>query len=283
MRLMTVPWWLVSGSWVWEPSVLVGLALLAAGYSALVGPLRRRNLWGEPVSIGRQLCFYLGTFSVFIALISPLDVIADRMLFSAHMAQHMLLTYVAPPLWLIGLPGWTTALIGRAGWVGSVFDRLTRPALAFVLFNGTMWAWHVPALYDAALRTEWLHIVEHLLFMATAVLGWWPAIRKWPAASSLSPNLGRLLYLVLSMLPCTGLAALITFSTRPLYPFYVQSPWRWMMAVSPLLDQQVGGVLMWLPADMILMVTAMIAASRWLGEQMSGPHPWNPAATATVR
>lgn len=275
-------WWRDLGSWVWEPSVLIGLALIASGYAAVVGPLRRRFEWGEAVPIGRQLCFYLGTFAVFVALISPLDYIADRLLFSAHMAQHMLLTYVAPPLWLIGLPDWSTAWIGRAGWLGRAFDRVARPAPAFILFNGTMWAWHVPAFYDAALRSEWLHIVEHLLFMGTAVLGWWPALRKWPTASSLSPNLGRMMYLTLSMLPCTGLAALITFSPRPLYLFYVQSPWRWMLAVSPLFDQQVGGVLMWLPADMILMVTAMVAAYRWLGEQTSGPHEWTPAAPAPV-
>jgi cytochrome c oxidase assembly factor CtaG len=275
---MTMPWWLGLGRWVWEPSVLVGLFLLAAGYTALVGPLRQRYAWGEAVPFARQLCFYLGTFFVFVALISPLDDIADRLLFSAHMAQHMLITYVAPPLWLLGLPGWSTAWIGRAGRLGRLFDRLTRPVAAFILFNATMWVWHIPALYDAALRDERLHIVEHLLFMGTAVIAWWPVLQHWPAASALNANLGKMVYLILSMLPCTGLAALITFAPQPLYLFYMQSPWHWQLAVSPMLDQQVGGVVMWIPADMILMLPALVFGNRWLAGMTAGDYTPRPRA-----
>jgi putative membrane protein len=264
-----VLWWLGLGRWVWEPSVLIGLSLLAVGYAVVIGPLRRRFEWGGPVRFGRQLCFYLGIFAVFIALVSPLDDVADRLLFSAHMAQHMLITYVAPPLWLLGLPEWSTAWIGAAGSIGRAFDRLTRPAAAFILFNSTMWLWHIPTFYDAALRDERLHIVEHLLFMGTAVIGWWPVLRKW-TGKSLNANLGKMAYLILSMLPCTGLAALITFSPRPLYLFYMQSPWHWLLTISPMLDQQVGGVVMWLPADMILMVAALIFGNRWLAGTMAG-------------
>jgi putative membrane protein len=266
---MTMFWWLIPGRWVWEPSVLIGLSLLVAGYAALVGPLRRRFEWGGSVRFGRQLCFHLGTFAVFIALVSPLDDVADRLLFSAHMAQHMLITYVAPPLWLLGLPEWSTAWLGGAGRVGRVFDRLTRPAAAFTLFNATMWLWHVPSFYDAALRDEKLHVVEHLLFMGTAVIGWWPVFRKW-TGRALNADLGKMVYLILSMLPCTALAALITFSPRPLYLFYMQSQWHWQIAIPPMLDQQVGGVVMWLPADMILMVSALTFGNRWLARMMAG-------------
>ncbi|HLC03052.1 MAG TPA: cytochrome c oxidase assembly protein, partial [Anaerolineales bacterium] len=129
-------WLLRSGSWSWEPSVLIGLSLVAGGYAVLVSPLRRRLDWGGPVPFGRQLCFYLGTVSVFVALVSPLDILADEFLFSAHMAQHMLLTFVAAPLWLIGLPGWVPEQLAsraRLVWAGT---RLTQPAVAFVVFNG---------------------------------------------------------------------------------------------------------------------------------------------------
>jgi cytochrome c oxidase assembly factor CtaG len=265
---LTLQWWLL-GRWVWEPSILVGLALMTAAYAALVGPLRRHFDWGPAVPLGRQLCFYLGMLVVFVALVSPLDDLADRLLFSAHMAQHMLITYVAPPLWLLGLPKWTIHRIGRAGRAGRMFELLTRPVSAFIVFNATMWLWHVPALYDAALRDESLHIIEHLLFMGTAVIGWWPVLQHWPGGTALNANLGRMVYLILSMLPCTGLAALITFSPRPLYLFYMQSPWHWQVAVSPMLDQQVGGVVMWLPADMILMLPALIFGNRWLAGMTS--------------
>jgi len=267
-------WLLRSGSWSWEPSVLIGLSLVAGGYAVLVSPLRRRLDWGGPVPFGRQLCFYLGTVSVFVALVSPLDILADEFLFSAHMAQHMLLTFVAAPLWLIGLPGWVPEQLAsraRLVWAGT---RLTQPAVAFVVFNGAMWEWHIPVAYDAALRSEPLHVFEHMTFMATAVLGWWPVIQRWPAKNH-DPRPWRILYLFLSTFPCTALAAVITLSPHLLYSFYAEAPLK--LGLSPIIDQQVGGLLMWLPADMILMLAALIVGNHWLvdqtGRQASGNQP----------
>lgn len=259
---MTVGWHDLAG-WAWDPSILVGLALFAGAYSALVGPLRRRHGWGERVPFPRQLCFYLGTMAVFVALVTPLDVLADEVLFSAHMAQHMLLTFVAPPLWLLGLPDWAPSLLPRQARLTQLGARLTRPAVAFVIFNATMWAWHVPLAYNAALESESLHIVEHLTFMATAVIGWWPVIQRWPRTDD-DPRPWRILYLFLSTLPCTALAAVITLSPRQLYTFYADTPIQ--VGLSPLLDQQIGGLLMWLPADMILMLAALIVGNRWLAD-----------------
>lgn len=259
--------WQDLGGWAWEPSVLLGLALFAGGYAFLVGPLRRRYGWGDRVSLGRQACFYLGTLAVFVALVSPLDTIADEVLFSAHMAQHMLLTFVAPPLWLLGLPGWVVALLMRRPGLARAGAAVTRPAVAFVIFNGTMWAWHIPFAYDAALGSEALHVVEHLTFMAAAVIGWWPVIQRWPGADD-DPRPWRILYLFLSTFPCTALAAVITLSPRQLYTFYAQAPLQ--AGLSPMVDQQIGGLLMWLPADMILMVAALIIGNGWL-LGMTGP------------
>jgi len=266
------------GSWAWEPSVLIGLLATSVGYAVLVGPLRRRHHSGEPVPVGRQLCFYAGVLSVFVAMVSPLDTIGDEQLFSAHMAQHMLLTFVAPPLWLLGLPAWMPGLLARRDRLARVGVRLTRPAVAFVIFNGTMWAWHVPFAYDAALRSEPLHIVEHLTFMATAVIGWWPVIQSWPAADD-DPRPWRILYLFLSTFPCTALAAVITLSPRQLYTFYANAPLQ--LGVSPMLDQQVGGLLMWLPADMILILAALIVGNRWLADQTGRYAQGHPPKVAT--
>jgi putative membrane protein len=246
----------VSLGWAWDPSILIGLAVLTVGYALFVGPLGRRYNWGAPISVGRQAAFYLGNLIVFVALVSPLDALADEYLFSAHMVQHMLLMFAAPPLWLIGTPGWLVAHLVPGESAQRALHAMTRPAAAFVIFNLTMWLWHWPQLYDLALEHEGLHIIEHLLFMATAVIGWWPVLGPEDHGVSCA------LYLIPSMFACTALAALITLSPRVLYTFYGTAPQEW--GLTPLSDQQIGGLIMWLPGDMIYMVFFIGAIYRLL-------------------
>jgi cytochrome c oxidase assembly factor CtaG len=244
--------------WDFAPSVIIGTALLAVSYWSLIGPLRRRNKWGPSVSQARQLVFYLGTLCMFVALIGPLDGIGDEQLFSAHMAQHMLLSFVAPPLWVIGTPDWLIRrLVPR-----QILAWMMNPLTAFLLFNGVMWTWHVPAIFDAALEREWLHILEHLLFMAAGVIGWLPVLKS-SLSAGMTPLLG-LIYLFPSMLSCTALAALITLSFHPLYPFYGNASLGW--GLTPLSDQQLAGALMWLPGDMLYMALIVWAFKRLLDQ-----------------
>lgn len=232
-------------AWNFAPSVILGTVLLAIAYALLTGPLRRRGRWGPPVSPLQQRAFYLGTFCMFIALVGPLDVIGDRYLFSAHMTQHMLLSYVAPLLWVFGTPDWLVRrLVPRR-----ILARTVNPVTAFLLFNAVMWTWHLPAVYDAALGHEWLHIGEHLIFMAAGVIGWLPVLKS--RLSSHIASLTRLIYLFPSMLSCTALAALITLTSVQLYKFYGNASLGF--GLSPLSDQQLGGLAMWLPGDMIYM------------------------------
>jgi cytochrome c oxidase assembly factor CtaG len=249
-------------AWAWEPSILVGLALLTLAYGWLVGPASRKRARSEEVAPVRQLAFHTGTLLVFLALVSPLDGVADEDLFSAHMLQHMLLTFVAPPLWLLGMPAWPFQWLARRRPVNAILRRLLQPATAFLIFNGVMWAWHLPGAYDAALENEGLHILEHLAFMGAALVGWLPVIGPTLPGVNRLPDLGRSLYLFLSGLACTGLAALITLAPRPLYPYYGQRPQLW--GLSPLKDQQLGGLLMWLPADLILMLFNLVILYGWL-------------------
>ena len=230
-------------SWSFEPSVVLGMGLWLADYLLIIGPVRARRQWGPRVP-GRQVAaFCLGTLVALAALVSPLDALADQTLFSAHMVQHMLLTFVAPPLWLLGTPGWLVARLIPRRWL----EAATQPLVAFAVFNGVMWIWHVPAAYDAALRSEPLHIFEHLCFMAAAVIGWWPVLAPTPGGR-LAPPL-RLAYLVPSLFSCTALAALITLSSAQLYGFYGHAAAIW--GLTPLADQQLGGLAMWLPGDML--------------------------------
>jgi cytochrome c oxidase assembly factor CtaG len=254
-------------NWDWEPSILLGLALLISGYALAVGPLRRKFRWSEPVALWRQLAFYAGCLAVFVALVSPLDNLSDEYLFSAHMGQHMLLQFVAPPLWLLGTPAWLVERLIPAGRGRRAVGAITHPVTAFAIFYLTMWAWHWPPAYDLALEHERVHIVEHLLFMATAVIGWWPVLGRVQFVSMPLGDLGRVLYLIASMFPCTALAALITLSPSVLYTFYGTAPQQWGLA--PLVDQQIGGLIMWLPGDMIFLLALIIVFSRWLNQPPS--------------
>jgi putative membrane protein len=249
-------------NWTWEPSVLIGLMMLSVSYAYAMGPLRRR-LRGRPVSRLRQTCFYLGALAVFVALVSPLDELADECLFSAHMVQHMLLTFAAPPLWLLGTPDWLLAHLFPPGLRRAVLRWVTQPVAAFILFNGVMWLWHWPPLYEAALEHLGLHILEHVLFLVSAVIGWSPILIALPGERLTLP--GRVAYIVASMFSCTALAALITLSPRLLYPFYGATTAAW--GLLPLADQQLGGLLMWLPGDMIYMAAAVVLLARWLGAE----------------
>lgn len=232
--------------WNIQPSVTIGTIFLILGYVFTIGPLRRRYHWGTSVPAIQQLAFYTGTLCMFLALIGPLDALGDEYLFSAHMAQHMVLSFIAPPLWVSGTPHW---LIKRL-IPGRVLAWIADPLVAFTLFNGAMWIWHFPKAYDAALIHEWLHIGEHLMFMALGVIGFLPALKSDLVLQPMTP-LRKIMYLLPSMFSCTALAALITLSSRQFYPFYGNGSLHW--GLTPLGDQQLGGLTMWLPGDMLYM------------------------------
>jgi cytochrome c oxidase assembly factor CtaG len=146
---------------------------------------------------------------------------------------------------------------------------VTRPVPAFLIFNGAMWLWHIPGPYDAALAYPLLHVAEHLVFMGAALIGWWPIVSKRSVGAPELSRPGRVLYLFASALPCTALSALITLSPVPLYPYYGIMPLFW--GLPPMLDQQIGGVIMWLPTDVIFAAIAAHTLYRWLGEPPERP------------
>ena len=211
------------------------------------GPCAGSGSGGRPSRAGASSPSIWARYACCLALVSPLDALADNWLFSAHMAQHMLLTFVAPPLWLVGLPEWLVRQLVPQRWLAAV----TQPVTAFMIFNGVMWAWHVPAAYDAALRYPALHILEHLtLHWARPSSAGGRCWGRGPPARMPPPL--RMAYLIPSLFACTALAGLITLSSVQLYSFYGQAAWQWGLA--PLADQQIGGLIMWLPGDMLYLV-----------------------------
>jgi putative membrane protein len=255
------PLWL---AWNLDPILLLGLALFTGAYFYALGPLRRRYGWSDTVDKGKVACFVAGTVIFALALISPLDALSDEYLFSAHMIQHMLIALVAPPLWLIGTPEWMLAPLVRKPGVARVARWLTYPIVAFGLFNADLWLWHLPTLYDATLENEYIHIFEHLTFTATAVLFWWVVLGPVRSIPRLSPGVG-VLYLFVACQPMVALGALLTFAAQPLYQPYVEAPRIW--GSTPLGDQQLGGLIMWLPSNIPYVLVMSVLFFRWVNER----------------
>jgi cytochrome c oxidase assembly factor CtaG len=230
-------------AWNLNPSIILGIAVLAVAYLLAI----RRGHW--PVARTQVVSFVAGLVVLALALISPLDELSDHYLFTAHMLQHLLLLLVVPSLLLIGLPSEAFLAFRRFSLSRRVLDVVAPPVSAFLLSTAALWIWHTPAVYEAALHDETLHAAEHLCFLVTATLFWWPIARPetypWPM-----PELFQFVYLFGAAVSSTMLAALITFSGGILYPTYaLGGPYaviRDALGLTPLADQQVGGLMMWI-------------------------------------
>ncbi len=257
----------ILASWNFSPSIWLGFALLAGLYALAVGPLRQRYSWGAPVSKNRQAAFYLGMLIAWLALVSPLDYLSDYYLLAAHMVQHLLLILVVPPLWLAGLPDWLVDRALAARFLQPLFYQITRPLPAFIFFNGLFLLWHLPGLYDAALGNEGIHILEHLCFLASAIIGWWPVLGPSRRFAPPASQPFQMLYMFFNMFPGTALGAIITFSPNPPYPFYAGVQRLWGLTVQA--DQQLAGLIMWIPGTMVFFTLFSVIFMRWFSAQSS--------------
>jgi putative membrane protein len=193
------------------------------------------------------------------------------------MVQHLLLSLVAPPLLLLSgsMPVllWAFSprdratlgrIVGQPGPVRSALRFTTRPLLALALFVATQWIWHQPVAYDWALENRWAHYLEHISFFVTAVVFWWPVIGAPPLPSPLSyPT--RLGYTFLAWLPNSLLGAGISLSRAPLYPYYVTTAQA--THVDPLFDQQLAGLIMWVPGDVVFAVILLILFAAYMRDE----------------
>lgn len=219
---------------------------------------------GRIVPRWRAACFFAGEATLVVALISPLDPLGETLL-SAHMAQHILLTAVAPPLLLLGSPvlAWTWALppkwrrVGATRtvqWLVRVSDALSRPLTGSLIAIGVMWAWHAPALFEAALEDGMIHTLEHLTFFAGALIGW---------RAALSPHVSAIAAaaVTLAVFMAGGmLGGLLSLAPAPLYEWYSYRATLWGM--SPLEDQQLAGLLMWVVAGGVYLAAFALLAFR---------------------
>lgn len=251
-------WRALALAWSWEPSVIVGCALAVGGYLGLAGGRMS----------GRTVSFVSGILVLAFALLSPLDLLGDRYLFSAHMLQHMLLVLVVPPLLILGLPAsWVRRLLAYPGLRGA--ERiLRRPLVAWIVGIGVMGLWHWPSLYNLALVVPPVHVFQHLSFLAASVIFWWPVCA--PVAESRMPPLGAVVYLLAAALASSGLGIVLTVTPPGLYPAYLHPAdpigilpmLRNGWGLSPEADQQLGGLLMWVPGGLVYL-TAILATLGW--------------------
>lgn len=247
--------------WDWQPSIIGGTILILALYVYAVGPLREKFHLANEISPGKVLAFVLGVNLMFLSLFSALDELGDRYLFSAHMLQHLILTMVGPPLMLIGTPGWLIEPLLRNRVVLRIGKILTHPVVAFTLFNVDIWVWHAPPLYDATLVNLNLHILEHVSFVLFGLIFWWPMFSPVKEGLPRLSTGGQILYLFFGSMPMMVLGAGLTF-VPPLYTPYLYAPRVW--GLSPAADQQLGGLLMWVPVSLYMIVIMSILFIRWM-------------------
>ncbi len=250
--------------WSLHPSVLIGTAIFAGLYIYGITAWRRRHLPDARISPWRILSFATGCLLLLGVLNGPIHDLSDYYLFSAHMFQHLLLTLVVPPLWLAGTPSWLLRPLFARPRVRSAARLLTRPVVAGLIYTVTISAWHVIQLYDLMMRSHEVHIVTHLMFIAVAVLMWWPILSPSPEVPRATPGVG-MLYLFLVGIPMQIVAALISLSKSVLYEWYAAAPRTW--GLSAIDDQQIGGLMMWVPGGLYLAGAIGIVFFVWAGRE----------------
>ena len=261
-------------AWNWDLWLLLGLVLTVSLYTRAVMALWRRAGVGRGIGWGQIALFSLGLLTLVIALISPLDALSTA-LFSAHMAQHLLLLYVAPLLLVLGAPPflllWTMPHRWRRPvmrwWQPSIWHRLwgwlLHPMAVWALFGLTLWLWHIPVFYQAAVVNQAIHMLEHSAFFGTALLFCWLLIDGRQAHTKTGANDGLILLVIFTTALHSGLlGALLTFATTPLYPVYRFGVAQWGLTL--LADQQIAGVLMWIPAGFFYLGAMLVLVARRL-------------------
>jgi putative membrane protein len=242
--------------------VVIGAAALAVAY------VTAWRASGERISPARAAAFGAALASLVGALNGPLHDLAEDAVFSAHMVQHLILTLVVPPLLLAGTPSFMADALLDPLLAPTVTRRLlralTRPIPALAAWSVALFAWHLPGPYAAALDSHALHFAQHATLVGAAVLAWWPIAspsRRLPAL----PYAAQILYLFVFGIPMTIVAAMIAGAEQVLYPFSAAA--SGVSGLTPLEDQRLGGILMWVPAAIVPLAAFTAVFFRWAAEE----------------
>lgn len=256
--------------WHPDPGIIPATLVVCALYWLVVGPARRWIAPEEPFPKVQAGWFYAGMLMAFIALASPIDYIGEKYLLSVHMVQHMLLIFVVPPLLLLGVKDWMLKPVVSENPGKAVFGFLTHPLVAFLIFNGFLTLWHIPAFYDWALRDDHVHALEHISFVLTGILMYWPLMSPMKEFPRLhyGPQLLYVMFMGLAQMP---LFAFLTFSHHCFYPPYVAAPR--IVNLTPLQDQVLGGVIMKVSVMIWMFCELAVIFGTWYRLDRSGRAP----------
>jgi putative membrane protein len=242
-------------TWPFDLTVYAGLLALYFGHALLA-----RNV----ADAERKHTFYfgLGLLTLWVALETPIDPISDYYLDSVHMLQHVMLAYVAPPLMLLGLsPGMVAQLVRVPG-----VRELTEPIPAQVIAGLVMIVWHLPPLYDATLNNPNVHVLEHVMFIGSGLVLYWPVLQATSARARWQMSSGaKLIYMLLATLPQDGVALALIFSRVPFYEYYTHAP-RLINGFTALIDQTVAGAELMILGKATMAIAALAVFFRWFGE-----------------
>jgi putative membrane protein len=273
-------------AWSAEPLSVLLLAAAAVLFGHGVQSVWRAAGVGRAVPKPNVLLFASGWLILALSLLSPIHALGG-VLFSAHMAQHELLMTVAAPLLVLGRPliplvwalppRWrrTTGRWARTRIAAAIWGGLTRPTVAFLVHAIAIWAWHIPTLYDRAVVSELAHGLQHASFFGTALLFWWAVLKP---SGSREKTAVSIALLFATLLHTGALGAVLTLTTRLLYPVYgaTTSPW----GLTPLADQQLGGIIMWVPGGLPYLAGALVLFVRLLSEPREPRATWTNSSVA---
>src|SRR6266481_7169766 len=262
----------------WSPAVPLALTLLLATIVYLRGWLYLRSRFVNIIPAWRAASFLIGAFLIWVALGSPLAAF-DEELLTVHMIQHLLLMTLAPPLILLGAPvmpflhglpvRFVQSVLGplfRCSLMRRLGCVLSQPAVCWLAAAAALVGWHIPAAFTLGLQSEAWHIVEHVCFIGSGFLFWWPVVQPWPSVA-VWPHWSILLYLFFATIPCDILSGFLVFCDRVVYPVYLSVPRQF--GISALEDQQCAAALMWTCVTIIYLIPAMILTTQLLAARSS--------------
>lgn len=280
-----VHWFEIGTTWTWDPWVVLPLALSGGLYLTGLARLWRRAGIGRGVKLWQATCFACGWGLLVFALVTPLHWLGER-LFVAHMIEHEILMALAAPLLVVGRPvamlwALSAAMRRRAGGIGQTpavarsWNWLTYPPVATLVHGGALWIWHAPAFYEAALADPWIHWLQHLSFFVTALLFWRALLQGREGERAYG---AAIFYLFVTSLHTGFLGILLAFFRRPIYPTQTSQAAEW--GLTPLEDQQLAGLFMWIPAGLVYAGAALILAGLWIASSSSSRFRGGHHATA---
>ncbi len=249
-------------TWSFDPLALLALAVLLAGYFAAIEPLRRRLGIAEPMARHRVWSYAAGWAVLALTIISPLDTLGRYYLFAAHTTQLFLITTVAAPLLLYGLPEWLMERLLPLRALRELTRNVLFSVAAAGVFNGTILIWHIGPLYEAALRDTRLHDFQLLCFLAAGLLTWWPLVTPLDRHLRLASPL-QIFYLMLESLPLDIFGIATMFAPYVFYSMYASAP-RVMDLLPPMADQQVSGGILVVPGNLIDIVLMSVVFFVWI-------------------